>query len=529
MGQLIELFEKLLDKQLQGLYESAALYQQGASEMKNAMNEIEVTKQYEQQIKQLSKDEPGKTEQFKSSVDRDLQQDITSLQNRTKSKLAEQAKFDKENEIVQQREIRAVSQKLREQDRENERDFRKRKELISHKLSEKARLEELMAGFHHEQRLRKFDSFRSDTLAHILAIEKEKQQGETALFKTKMDGFKNFFSGAEGRKRLTTLFGFSAATIGIAYCFRVAAPLSFHYMKQKIFAPKLVSVAVRQHPWTKLLRKKDVEIVIPEDVKSKMEGIIEATKNTADRGGIFGHILLHGAPGTGKTLFGMKLAQDSNMDFLMLSGSAFGQFDPKDAIMEINNLFKWVKQSKRGALIFIDEADSFLEDRDTLTPSRIRVLNEFIYHTGTESRDFRVVFETNRPWVIDPAVMSRISRSIQFPNPSADDIESMLQTTLHSVLNPTPTLLQKITFRSPAKIDYTYLKDPQVLRNLAEKLAKANFVGRDITNFVILLAQAAFACDMKITPALVDEIVEQQIMKKQRELAMQTPTSLLKE
>ena len=40
-----------------GLYESAALYQQGASEMKNAMNEIEVTKQYEQQIKQLSKDE----------------------------------------------------------------------------------------------------------------------------------------------------------------------------------------------------------------------------------------------------------------------------------------------------------------------------------------------------------------------------------------------------------------------------------------------------------------------------------------
>lgn len=117
-----------------------------------------------------------------------------------------------------------------------------------------------------------------------------------------------------------------------------------------------------------------------------------------------------------------------------------------------------------------------------------------------------VVFETNRPWVIDPAVMSRISRSIQFPNPSADDIESMLQTKLHSVLNPIPTLLQKITFRSPAKIDYTYLKDPQVLRNLAEKLAKANFVGRDITNFVILLAQAAFACDMKITPALVDEV-----------------------
>ena len=43
--------------------------------------------------------------------------------------------------------------------------------------------------------------------------------------------------------------------------------------------------------------------------------------------------------------------------------------------------------SRRGALIFIDEADSFLEDRDSLLPARVRVLNEFIYHTGTESRD----------------------------------------------------------------------------------------------------------------------------------------------
>ena len=110
-----------------------------------------------------------------------------------------------------------------------------------------------------------------------------------------MDGFKNFFSGNEGKKRLTTLFGFSAITIGIAYSFRVAAPLTFQWMKQKIFAPKLVSVAVRQHPWTKLIRSKEVEMVIPEHVKAKMEGIIEATRNTASRGGIFGHILLHGA------------------------------------------------------------------------------------------------------------------------------------------------------------------------------------------------------------------------------------------
>lgn len=34
------------------------------------------------------------------------------------------------------------------------------------------------------------------------------------------------------------------------------------------------------------------------------------------------------------------------MDFLMLSGPSFDQFEPKDAIVEINNLFKWVKESR---------------------------------------------------------------------------------------------------------------------------------------------------------------------------------------
>jgi len=516
--------------------------------MKEAMHEIDVTKDYEQKVQDMAKAEPDKTknilkqveerkqkerekirrkfsfeeqvtEEFKKNTDRELERELKLLKDRTNAKLREQAKYEKENEIVQQKEIRAVTQKMRELDKEQQRQFNKKKELISHKIKEQARLEQEMADFHHEQKLKKFDSFRKDTLAHILAVEKEKQEGETALFRTKMDGMKNFFSGNEGKKRLTTLFGFTAATIGVMYSFRVAAPIAFHWMRQKMFAPKLVSRAVRQHPWTKFMKKQEVDIVIPENVKSKMQGIISATRNTASRGGIFGHLMLHGSPGTGKTLFAEKLAQDANMDFLMLSGPSFDQFEPKDAIVEINNLFEWVKKSKRGALVFIDEADSFLEDRDTLSPSRVRVLNEFIYHTGTESRDFMVVFETNRPWVIDPAVLSRISRSIEFPDPLAEDIAKMLDNKISAVLDRKLSLWQKI-FSSGSSIDYSILKDSNCINELAKKFSKERFVGRDITNFVILLAQAAYACDMKITPALLNEIVEEQIQKKRRELAL---------
>jgi len=127
-------------------------------------------------------------------------------------------------------------------------------------------------------------------------------------------------------------------------------------------------------------------VVLPPALQERMERVIEGTKNTSSRGGLFGHILLYGKPGTGKTLFAEKLAQVSHMDFAVMSGPAFDQFKPHEAIAEIKNLFTWANRTNNGLLLFIDECDSFLEDRATLSPERVRVLNEFINQTGTESR-----------------------------------------------------------------------------------------------------------------------------------------------
>jgi ATPase family AAA domain-containing protein 3A/B len=61
-------------------------------------------------------------------------------------------------------------------------------------------------------------------------------------------------------------------------------------------------------------------------------------------------------------------------DFALMTGPSFDQFKSNEAIVEIKALFSWAKKSKRGLLLFIDEADSFLEHRSTLNPERIRVL-----------------------------------------------------------------------------------------------------------------------------------------------------------
>ena len=46
-----------------------------------------------------------------------------------------------------------------------------------------------------------------------------------------------------------------------------------------------------------------------------------------------------------------------------MSGPSFDQFQRGQAIQEIRDLFEWAKSRKNGVLLFVDEADSFLEDR----------------------------------------------------------------------------------------------------------------------------------------------------------------------
>ena len=71
------------------------------------------------------------------------------------------------------------------------------------------------------------------------------------------------------------------------------------------------------------------------------------------------HLLLHGPPGTGKTMFGRVLAYESGMDYAIMTGGDVGPLG-KDAVTELHNLFDWARRSKRGLVVFMDEADAFL-------------------------------------------------------------------------------------------------------------------------------------------------------------------------
>jgi hypothetical protein len=92
-----------------------------------------------------------------------------------------------------------------------------------------------------------------------------------------------------------------------------------------------------------------------------------------------------------------RLARTSGLDYAILSG---GDVAPLGggAVTQLHQTFDWAERSRRGLLLFIDEADAFLGRRNDAMSEGLRgALNALLFRTGDQSRDFMVVLATNRP------------------------------------------------------------------------------------------------------------------------------------
>ena len=79
-----------------------------------------------------------------------------------------------------------------------------------------------------------------------------------------------------------------------------------------------------------------------------------------------------------------------------MSGGDVGPLG-SDAVTQIHNLFLWASMSRKGVLLFIDEAEAFLASRSkiALSENAHNALNALLYNTGGNS-DVLLVLATNR-------------------------------------------------------------------------------------------------------------------------------------
>jgi proteasome regulatory subunit len=145
-------------------------------------------------------------------------------------------------------------------------------------------------------------------------------------------------------------------------------------------------------------------------------------------------VLLHGPPGTGKTILAKAVAQSTEATFLRVVGSEFVQKYIGEGARLVRELFELAK-AKSPAIVFIDELDAIGARRMDGATSGDREVQRTLMQLLAEMDGFdprgevKLIAATNRLDMLDPALLrpGRFDRVIEIPMPSREARESILK------------------------------------------------------------------------------------------------------
>jgi proteasome regulatory subunit len=137
-------------------------------------------------------------------------------------------------------------------------------------------------------------------------------------------------------------------------------------------------------------------------------------------------ILLHGSPGTGKTLIAKAVAHEAHATFIRMSGSELVHKFIGEGAGLVRELFMLARE-RAPAIVFIDEIDSVgstrTHDGTSGSAEVQRTLMQLLAEMdGFDNRgDVRIMAATNRVDMLDPALLrpGRFDRIIEIPLPDA--------------------------------------------------------------------------------------------------------------
>jgi len=135
-------------------------------------------------------------------------------------------------------------------------------------------------------------------------------------------------------------------------------------------------------------------------------------------------ILLHGAPGTGKTLLAKAVASESGSNFVAINGPEVMSKFVGEAEKKIREIFEEAAENA-PTVIFIDEIDAIAPKREEVTGEvERRVVAQILaLMDGLKERGKVIVIgATNRPDALDPALRrpGRFDREIELRVPDRD-------------------------------------------------------------------------------------------------------------
>ncbi|MFB6128120.1 MAG: AAA family ATPase, partial [Halolamina sp.] len=168
-------------------------------------------------------------------------------------------------------------------------------------------------------------------------------------------------------------------------------------------------------------------------------------------------VLLYGPPGTGKTLMAKAVANETNANFISVRGPQLLSKWVGESEKAIRQTFRKARQVA-PTVIFFDELDSLAPSRGQEMGNNVseRVVNQLLTELDglEEMEDVMVVGATNRPDIIDPALIrsGRFDRMVMVGEPDAEGREQILK--IHTGATP---LSPDVSLREVAEMTSGYV------------------------------------------------------------------------
>ncbi|XP_071731329.1 uncharacterized protein [Rutidosis leptorrhynchoides] len=442
---------------------------------------------------------------------------------------AELARMQEESLIRKEQARRTTEEQIQAQQRQTEKE---RAEIERETIRVKAMAE--AEGRAHEAKLTEEHNRRM--LIELVNGEKEKWLAAINTTFSHIEGGVRMLL-MDRSKLVMTVGGVTALAAGV-YTTREGARVTWGYINRILGQPSLIrESSMAKYPWSGIVTRgtqqirnyttsagklasaqnkhKFGNIILHPSLQRRIEHLAKATANTKTHQAPFRNMLFYGPPGTGKTLVAREIAHKSGLDYAMMTGGDVAPLGAQ-AVTKIHEIFDWSKKSNRGLLLFIDEADAFLCQRNStqMSESQRSALNALLFRTGDQSRDVVLVLATNRPRDLDSAITDRIDDVIKFPLPQEDERFKLLKLYLHKYLYGEDDDTKEYKWRSffskkTQKITIKDLSD-DVIRVAARKTE--GFSGREIAKLIASVQAAVYGRpDCALDSQLLMEIVDYKV------------------
>ncbi|KAL6911343.1 hypothetical protein ACP4OV_000148 [Aristida adscensionis] len=386
-----------------------------------------------------------------------------------------------------------------------------------------------------EAKARAHEKFLSEDYDKKMLLEKLNAEREKWL-----DAINTTFSHVEGgfrtlltdrSKLLMGIGGVTALAAGV-YTTREGARVTWGYINRILGQPSLIrESSMPKFPVPSRFLKPSAaslsgagfqNVILHPSLKRRIEHLARATANTKSHDAPFRNMLFYGPPGTGKTLVAREMARKSGLDYAMMTGGDVAPLG-SEAVTKIHQIFDWAKKSKRGMLLFIDEADAFLCERNSthMSEAQRSALNALLFRTGDQSRDIVLVLATNRPGDLDAAITDRIDEVIEFPLPGEEERFQLLKLYMNQYVlkeDDKSSSWFSLFKKQQQKIHVKDIND-DLLREAARKID--GFSGREIAKLVASVQAAVYGrADCILDPPLFSEVVDYKVAEHHQRIKL---------